>query len=89
MWVADLASYGSSPRIVAVGRLARGHGYARGDIAVDIYSYRKLRELLIDPWPPQPLLACTRAIFGRTSRKRPAATISTFQAGSGCTSLQS
>jgi hypothetical protein len=50
MWMTDLSPYGTSDRIVAVGWLARGHEYPRGDVPIDVFQ--KLRELLVDPWEP-------------------------------------
>jgi hypothetical protein len=48
MWIDDLALYGGSDRIVAIGWLERGHDYPVGEVPSDVYS--KLAALLVDPW---------------------------------------
>jgi hypothetical protein len=48
MWIEDLSPLGDSPRLFAVGWLARGHEYPIGEIPMA--TYKKLAALLAKPW---------------------------------------
>jgi len=50
MWIEDLSPYSDSERIVAVGWLSRDRKYPSGEVPSDVY--RKLQELLVQPWQP-------------------------------------
>lgn len=50
MWIADLSPYSAEEPFLAIGFLARGQDYERGDVSMEFFA--KLCELASNAWSP-------------------------------------